>query len=76
MIATKKNSRQRAVRDEQKMERRQAILETIWQMFLHASYEDVTIAAVAKAWVLPKEQSYYSSKQKRNCSFQSRSNNW
>ena len=54
MIATKKNSRQRAVRDEQKMERRQAILETIWQMFLHASYEDVTIAAVAKALGLAK----------------------
>ena len=58
MIAEKMNSRQRAVRDEQKLERRQAILETAWKMFLHASYEDVTIAAVAEASDIAKGTVY------------------
>jgi AcrR family transcriptional regulator len=54
MIDTKKNLRQRAIRDEQKLERRQAILETTWQLFMHTSYEEVTIAAIAKASGLAK----------------------
>ena len=52
------NSARRAVRDEQKLERRQAMLETAWQMFQQTNYEAVTIAAVAEASGLAKGTVY------------------
>ena len=52
------NLRHRAVRDEQKLERRQAILDTAWQMFQQTSYEAVTIAGVAEASGLAKGTVY------------------
>jgi AcrR family transcriptional regulator len=51
-------SRQRAVRDEQKQERRQTILDTAWMMFQESSYEAVTIAGVAEAAGLAKGTVY------------------
>ncbi|MGQ0602194.1 MAG: TetR family transcriptional regulator [Anaerolineales bacterium] len=44
----------RAIRDEQKEERRQAILETAGRMFAATAYEAVTIAAVARKARLAK----------------------
>ena len=52
------NARQRAVRDEQKLERRHNISETAWQMFLQTNYEAVTIASVAEASGLAKGTIY------------------
>ena len=52
------NARQRAIRDEQKLERRHNILETAWQMFQQTNYTSVTIAEVAKASGLAKGRVY------------------
>lgn len=46
--------RRRAVHDEQKGERRQAILDTAWPLFQTTSYEAVTMAGVAEAAGLAK----------------------
>ena len=46
--------RHRAVRDEQKEERRQAIIGAAWQLFQHTSYVALTIAEVAEALGLAK----------------------
>ena len=46
--------RRRAVGEEQKEERRQAIIEAAWRLFQHNSYEVLTIAEVAKALDLAK----------------------
>ncbi len=46
--------RRRAVGEEQKEERRKAILEAAWRLFQHTSYEALTIAGVAEALGLAK----------------------
>ena len=46
--------RRRAIKDEHKQERRQAILDTAWRMFQSAAYEAVTIAGIAEAQGLAK----------------------
>jgi AcrR family transcriptional regulator len=50
----KTTMRRRAIGNEQKEERRLAILETAWQMFQACSYEELTIAGVAQAAGLAK----------------------
>ncbi len=50
----KTNFRRRAIGNEQKEERRLAILETAWEMFQVRSYEELTIADVAQAAGLAK----------------------
>lgn len=52
------NSQQRAVKEEQKLERRQVILDTSWQKFQQTSYEAVTMAGVAEATGLAKGTVY------------------
>lgn len=49
-----RNIRRRAVGEEQKEERRQAILEAAWRLFQHTAYEALTIAEVAEALDLAK----------------------
>lgn len=46
--------RRRAVRDEQKEERRQAIIDAAWQLFQRTSYDALTIAEVAETLGLAK----------------------
>lgn len=48
----------RAMRDEQKEERRQAIINTAWQLFQSRSYESLTMADVAEALQLAKGTVY------------------
>ncbi len=48
----------RAMRDEQKEERRQAILDMAWQLFQHTSYASLTMADVADALELAKSTVY------------------
>jgi AcrR family transcriptional regulator len=50
--------RSRAVNPEQKIERRQAILDTAWSLFQTSSYEAVTINAVAEQLQLAKGTVY------------------
>ncbi|HEV2654500.1 MAG TPA: TetR family transcriptional regulator [Ktedonobacteraceae bacterium] len=49
-----RNIRRRAVGEEQKEERRQAILEVAWRLFQRTPYEALTIAEVAEALELAK----------------------
>lgn len=49
---------QRATREEQKRERRQAILDTAWRQFQQTSYEAVTMAGIAEALGLAKGTMY------------------
>lgn len=53
-MSTKQTSRHRAVGDEQKEARRQALLDTTWKLFQQTSYEALTIADVAAAAGLAK----------------------
>ena len=46
--------RRRAVGEEQKEQRRQAMLEAAWRLFQHTPYEELTIADVAEALDLAK----------------------
>jgi AcrR family transcriptional regulator len=48
----------RAMRDEQKEERRQAIIDMTWQVFQNRSYESLTMADVADALQLAKGTVY------------------
>lgn len=48
----------RAMRDEQKEERRQAIMDKAWQLFQSRSYESLTMADVAEALILAKGTVY------------------
>ncbi|MEJ2719126.1 MAG: TetR family transcriptional regulator [Deltaproteobacteria bacterium] len=50
--------KQRAVSDEQKLERRKAILDAAFDLFAESSYEAVSMAAVAKRVVLAKGTLY------------------
>lgn len=48
----------RAIRDEQKEERRQAIMDTAWELFQDSSYDSLTMADVADALQLAKGTIY------------------
>lgn len=50
--------RRRAMRDDQKLVRRQAILDTAWQLFLETSYPAITMADVAEQAGLAKGTLY------------------
>lgn len=55
---TNHKRQRRAMRDEQKEERRQAIIDRAWQLFQDTSYESLTMAGVAEALQLAKGTVY------------------
>lgn len=52
------SGRQRAIRDEQKQQRRQAILDVAWERFQETSYQAITMAEVAERAGLAKGTIY------------------